>query len=86
MSKNTDISPARLSSKDGEARSRERKYKNNLRRINITVHAQTAYHLDQLTRMGGNRDMGRVVDKLVRAHQLNMKLGEEIIHAKNKLQ
>ncbi|MCI6346927.1 MAG: hypothetical protein MR880_01270 [Negativibacillus massiliensis] len=45
----------------------------NLRRLSILVSAQTAYHLDNLARMAGYREIGRVVDKLTREHMIAMK-------------
>lgn len=47
--------------------------KKNLRRISITVTAQTAHHLKNMADACGHRDMGRVVDKLVREHQMATK-------------
>ena len=44
--------------------------KKNLRRISIVVTAQTLWHLEHLAAMAGYRDVGRVVDKLVRERQL----------------
>ena len=38
----------------------------NLRRINVLVAAQTAYNLKKLANMDGQRNEGRVIDKLVR--------------------
>ncbi len=42
----------------------------NLRTVKMTVTAQTLYHLRRMAVMSGwdERDMGRVVDKLVRTH------------------
>lgn len=41
----------------------------NLRRISVVVTAQTLYHLHQMAAMNGwgEKDIGRVIDKLVRA-------------------
>lgn len=47
--------------------------KKNLRRVCMTVTAQTAYHLKNMADACGHRDMGRVVDKLVREHQMATK-------------
>lgn len=47
--------------------------KKNLRRVYITVTAQTAYHLTQKAGAGGPRDVGRVVDQIVREYQLTEK-------------
>lgn len=38
----------------------------NMRRISILVTAQTAKNLERLAAMAGYREIGRVVDKLVR--------------------
>lgn len=42
----------------------------NLRTVKMTVTAQTLFHLRQMAVISGwnERDMGRVVDKLVRTH------------------
>ena len=40
--------------------------KKNLRRISVLVTAQTAYNLKKLADMDGQRNEGRVIDKLVR--------------------
>ena len=44
--------------------------KKNLRRISIVVTAQTLWHLHRLCAMAGYKsgDIGRVIDKLVRAN------------------
>lgn len=47
--------------------------KKNLRKLTITVTAQTAYHLKEMADAYGHRDPGRVVDKLVREHQMAAK-------------
>lgn len=46
--------------------------KKNLRRLSVLVTAQTAYHLEELAAMCGHRDMGRVIDKLVREKMMSM--------------
>lgn len=38
----------------------------NIRRVSMTVTAQTLYHLNKLAAMSGYKNIGRVVDKLVR--------------------
>ena len=53
-------------------RNRERKektMKKNLRRISVVITAQTLYHLNEMAAMNGwgEKDIGRVIDKLVRA-------------------
>lgn len=40
--------------------------KKNLRRISVLVTAQTAFNLKKLADMDGQRNEGRVIDKLVR--------------------
>lgn len=68
---NSDIQPAHLRGKTPEARERERKDKNNLRTVKMTVRAQTVYHLQEMAlQINGSKDIGRAVDKLVRDHQL----------------
>ena len=50
---------------------KRRQYKKPLRRISIVVTPQTDYHLCEMcAQMGyGEKDKGRVVDKLVTIHQ-----------------
>lgn len=38
----------------------------NLRRVSMLVTSQTLYHLNQLAALSGYKEIGRVVDKLVR--------------------
>ena len=38
----------------------------NLRRLNVLVTAQTLYNLDRLSKMEGDRNIGRAIDKLTR--------------------
>lgn len=76
MSRNRDTQPARLRAATPEARARERTDKSNLCKINITVRKATAYHLRTMAKYSGHGDMGRIVDKLVRAHQLGQYCGE----------
>lgn len=40
--------------------------KKNLRRLNVLVTAQTLYNLDRLSKMEGDRNIGRAIDKLTR--------------------
>lgn len=44
--------------------------KKNLRRVSVVVTAQTLWHLNRLCAMNGwsSKDIGRVIDKLVRAY------------------
>lgn len=75
--KNSDIGPAHLTSKTAEARDKERRDKNNLRTVKMTIRAQTVFHLTEMAlAMNGSKDIGRVVDKLVREHQLTRRIGE----------
>ena len=50
---------------------KQRQYKKPLRRISIVVTPQTEWHLNRLCAMNGwgEKDKGRVVDKLVTLHQ-----------------
>lgn len=69
-----------MSGRTPEARDRERKDKTGLCKVSITVRKETAWHLRQMSAAcGGNRDMGRTVDKLVRTHQLSLQ-GREDYH------
>ena len=45
-------------------------YNKNLRHVNVVVTAQTLYHLNRIAAMNGwgARDIGRVIDKLVRGY------------------
>ena len=51
--------------------------KKNLRRVSVVVTAQTLYHLNHMAAMNGwgEKDIGRVIDKLVRAMQIEKKDG-----------
>ena len=51
--------------------------KKNLRRISVVVTAQTLYHLNLMAAMNGwgEKDIGRVIDKLVRIMQIEQKEG-----------
>lgn len=48
--------------------------KKNLRRVSFTITAQTLYHLKDIADACGYSDIGHVVDKLVREHQLAAKI------------
>ena len=48
--------------------------KNNRRRVGMTITTQTFYHLKDMAAACGHKDIGRVVDKLVREHQLAAKV------------
>ena len=51
--------------------------KKNLRRVSVVVTSQTLHHLNHMAAMngGGEKDLGRVIDKLVRTLQLDQKGG-----------
>lgn len=51
--------------------------KKNLRRVSVVVTTQTLYHLNHMAAMNGwgEKDIGRVIDKLVRAMQIEKKDG-----------
>ncbi len=51
----------------------------NMRRLNTLVTAQTLYHLQRLADMDGNRNVGRVIDKLVRDRCQRLKRIETIL-------
>ena len=45
----------------------------NLRRLSVLVNSQTEYHLYQLAQMAGYKEIGRVIDKLVRENGISRK-------------
>ena len=47
----------------------------NLRRLSVLVNSQTEYHLQQLAQMAGYKEIGRVIDKLVREKMITLKGG-----------
>ena len=51
--------------------------KKNLRRVSVVVTAQTLYYLNHMAAMNGwgEKDLGRVIDKLVRIMQIDNKDG-----------
>lgn len=51
----------------------------NMRRLNTLVTAQTLYHLQRLADMDGNRNVGRVIDKMVRDRCQRLKRIETIL-------
>lgn len=51
----------------------------NMRRLNTLVTAQTLYHLQRLADMNGNRNVGRVIDKMVRDRCQRLKRIETIL-------
>ena len=48
----------------------------NLRRLSLLVTSQTAYNLQRLAQMAGYREIGRVVEKLVREKMITLKGGD----------
>ena len=50
----------------------------NLRRLSLLVTSQTAHNLQRLAQMTGYREIGRVVDKLVREKMIALKGGDGI--------
>ena len=48
----------------------------NLRHLSLLVTSQTAYNLQRLAQMAGYREIGRVVDKLVREKMITLKGGD----------
>ena len=51
--------------------------KKNLRRVSIVVTAQTLHHLNHLAAVNGwgEKDIGRVIDKLMRSWQIERRDG-----------
>ena len=54
--------------------------KKNLRRVSVVVTAQTLYHLNHMAAMNGwgEKDIGRVIDKIVRVLKTEEKDG--VVH------
>ena len=54
--------------------------KKNLRRISVVISAQTLFHLNAMAAQTGwgGKDLGRVIDKLVRTHQAT----DDCVHAR----
>lgn len=46
--------------------------KKNRRRVSVLLSSQTLYHLEQMAQFSGNKDIGRVIDKLVREKRLDL--------------
>lgn len=51
--------------------------KKNLRRVSIVVTAQTLYHLKKLAAMSDYKEIGRVIDKLVREKVVSLNTGRK---------
>ena len=57
--------------------------KKNRRRVSMLLSSQTLYHLENMAQFCGHKDIGRVVDKLVREKRLDQ--NEEVRnHATNE--
>ena len=50
----------------------------NLRRLSVLVTSPTAYNLQRLAQMAGYREIGRVVDKLVREKMIDLKGSDSV--------
>lgn len=48
----------------------------NQRRVRLLITAQTLWHLEDLARICGYKELGRVVDKLTREKMLSPRTGE----------
>lgn len=46
----------------------------NLRRIHTTVSAQTLFHLENMRKFIGYKDIGQVIDKLVREKRISQSM------------
>lgn len=49
----------------------EKGCKKNMRRVSVLITAQTKYNLGKLAAICGYKDIGRVIDKLVRGKMLD---------------
>lgn len=52
----------------------------NLRRVSLLVTAQTAHNLEKLAMMANYKELGRVVDKLVREKMIALHEGRRVNH------
>lgn len=59
--------------------------KSNRRRINTHISAQTLYHLENMRQFCGYKDIGHVIDKIVREKRIEMNEGVRN-HAESKYQ
>lgn len=59
--------------------------KKNRRRITTLISAQTLYHLENMRQFCGFKDIGRVIDKIVREKQIELNEGVRN-HAESKYQ
>ena len=46
----------------------------NLRRIHTTVSSQTLFHLENMRKFSGYKDIGQVIDKLVREKRISQSM------------
>ena len=46
----------------------------NLRRIHTTISSQTLYHLENMRKFSGYKDIGQVIDKLVREKRISQSM------------
>lgn len=58
--------------------------KKNLRRLNVLVTAQTLYNLDRLSKMEGDRNIGRAIDKLTREKMMRLNLNRCVKCSRSK--
>ena len=49
--------------------------KHNRRRVSVLISSQTLYHLEQMAQFCGHKDLGCVIDKLVREKRLSISEG-----------
>lgn len=47
----------------------------NQRRVSVVISSQTLYHLENMRQFCGYKDIGRVIDKLVRDKQISLNGG-----------
>jgi hypothetical protein len=46
--------------------------KYNRRRVSVLLSSQTLFHLENMAQFSGHKDLGRVIDKLVREKRLDL--------------
>lgn len=58
--------------------------KKNMRRISCLVSSQTLFHLENMRQFCGYKDIGRVIDKLVREKQMSHHVTIEETEVRNR--
>lgn len=54
----------------------------NMRRVSVLITAQSEYHLHRMAKMAGYKEIGRVIDKLVRDRVVSLNVYRGAKHGK----